>query len=108
MKAISFTNPVSLRDHRFDDGFTDLTHDSSGRAIFSVEGRGKKIEVAYGPKYPVAVVYAPPGQEYICFEPMSTLTNGINLAHEGKYSVLQTVRPDQKWEESFWIRTQGI
>jgi aldose 1-epimerase len=108
MKPVDFGNPVSLRDRHFDDGFTDLIHDSSGRTVFSVEGRGKKIEVTFGPKYPVAIVYAPPGQNYICFEPMSTLTNGINLAHEGKYSVLQTVREGQRWEESFWIRTEGI
>ena len=105
---IAFTNPVSLRDHRFDDGFTDLVRDSSGHARFSVEGRGKKIEVIYGPKYPVAIIYAPPGQNYICFEPMAALTNGVNLAHEGKYSGLQMVKPGEKWEESFWVRTEGI
>ncbi|HEX4136823.1 MAG TPA: aldose 1-epimerase [Bryobacteraceae bacterium] len=101
---ISFTNPVSLNDHRFDDGFAGLIQDADGRATFSVEGRGRKIDVIFGPKYQVAIVYAPPGQNYICFEPMSAVTNGVNLAAEGKYPELQTVAPDGQWQESFWIR----
>ena len=52
---VAFTgSPVSLKDQRFDDGFTDLVRDPDGRAVFSVEGRGKKIEVAFGPRYQVA------------------------------------------------------
>jgi aldose 1-epimerase len=100
---VDFTGGVSLKDHRFDDGFTDLV---SG--LFSVEGRGKKIEVAFGPRYTVAVVYAPPGQNYICFEPMSIITNGVNLAYEGKYAGLQTVPAGGQWLESFRIRPDGF
>lgn len=105
---VSFGERVSLNDHRFDDGFTDLVTDAAGRATFSVEGRGRKIEVAFGPNYPVAIVYAPPGQNYICFEPMSALTNGVNLAHEGKCASLQTIPPGGCWQESFWIRPDGF
>jgi aldose 1-epimerase len=100
---VDFTGGVSLRDHHFDDGFTDLAS-----TVFSVEGHGKKIEVEFGPKYTVAVVYAPPGQNYICFEPMSTITNGINLAWEGKYPGLQTVPAGGQWLESFRIRPDGF
>src|SRR5579863_6438151 len=82
---VDFTNPNSLKDHHFDDGFTDLIKG----AVFSAEGRGKKIEVTFGPRYQVAIVYAPPGQNYICFEPMSAVTNGINLAAAGKYPEIQ-------------------
>ena len=61
----------------------------------------REIEVAFGPKYTVAIVYAPPGQNYICFEPMSAITNGINLAHEGKYAGLQTVAAGGAVEREF-------
>lgn len=105
---VAFAGGVSLKDHRFDDGFTDLVRGTDGRAVFSVEGRGKKIEVAFGPKYPVAVVYAPPGQNFICLEPMSAVTNGVNLAYEGKYPALQTVAPGAQWRESFWVRPSGF
>jgi aldose 1-epimerase len=107
-RPVNFGDRVSLRDHRFDDGFTGLVRDSDGRAVFCVEAGGKKIEVAFGPKYPVAIVYAPPGHNYICFEPMSAITNGINLAHEGKYRDLQFVDPGGEWQESFWVRRAGF
>ena len=61
----------------------------------------------YGPNYPVAVVYAPAGRGFICFEPMSGVTNAINLGHEGKFP-LQTVAPGAKWRESYWIRPSGF
>lgn len=99
---------VSLRDHTFDDGFTDLIRNSDGLAVFSVEAGSKKIEVMYGPKYQVAVIYAPPGKNFICFEPMTAITNGINLAHDGKYADLESVAPGATWNESFWIRFSGF
>ena len=72
-------------------------------ARFHVEGGRERITVAYGPKYTVAVVYAPRGQEYICFEPMAAITNAFNLAHDGVYQELQSVAPGATWKESFWL-----
>jgi aldose 1-epimerase len=105
--------PLPLKDHYLDDGFTDLERDAQGRAHFSIEGGGKKVEAIFGPKYPVSVIYSPPplnGQprDFICFEPMTGITNAINLNHEGKYADLQTVAPGAKWTESFWVRASGI
>ncbi len=37
---------------------------------FWVEGGGRRITVTYGPKYTVAIVYAPAGKDFICFEPI--------------------------------------
>jgi aldose 1-epimerase len=104
----NLSDQVSLRDHTFDDGFTDLIRSSDGRATFSVQAGAKKIEVIYGPKYQVAVVFAPPNQNFICFEPMTAITNGVNLAHDGKYPELQTVAPGGTWRESFWVRFSGF
>ncbi len=101
---VAFEDRISLSGRHFDDGFTGLERNAAGQAIFYVEGRGKRIEVAFGPKYQVAIVYAPPGQNYICFEPMSAVTNGVNLAHDGKYPELQTVAPGGQWQESFQVR----
>ncbi len=99
---------VSLKDHTFDDGYTDLARESDGRAIFSIRAGSKRIEVLYGPRYQVAVIYAPPNQPFICFEPMTGITNGANLAHEGKYGELETVAPGTTWRESFWVRSSGF
>ncbi len=108
LTASQLPDQVSLKDHTFDDGYTDLIRNNDGKAIFSVQGGGKKIEVVYGPKYQVAVVYAPPGKEFVCFEPMTAITNGVNLNHDGKYSELQMVAPGGVWSESFWIRWTGL
>jgi aldose 1-epimerase len=99
---------ISLKEHSFDDGFTDLVRDEHGLSTFSVKAGDKEIGVAYGPKYRVAIVFAPPSQNFICFEPMSAITNGINLAHEGKYSELQTVAPGAEWRETFYVSFKGF
>jgi len=106
-------SPLPLKDRTLDDGFIDLDRDAEGRAHFSIEAAGRAVEAIFGPKYPVAIVWdppAPPGQtrDFICFEPMTAVTAGVNLAHEGKYSGLQTVAPGASWTESFWVRASGI
>lgn len=108
MKSVDLADRISLKDRTFDDGFTGLKRDSKGYATFSVDAGPKRIEVVYGPKYQVAVIYAPPGQDFVCFEPMTAVTNGVNLAHEGKYQDLQEVAPGARWRESFWVRFQGF
>ena len=107
-KPVAMPDRISLRDHTFDDGFTGLVRDADGTATLSIEAGTKKVAVVYGPKYQVAVVYAPPGKDFICFEPMSAVTNGVNLAHDGKYDALQLLAPGATWRESFWIRPSGF
>ena len=97
---------LSLKGTQLDDVYTNLVRDGA-TAEFSVAAAGKKISVIYGPKYPVAVVYAPPGRNLICFEPMTGITNGANLAHEGKYDELQSIAAGGTWEESFWVKPSG-
>ena len=108
MMPFDLPDSIPLKDRTFDHGFTDLIRDKDGRATFSVEGEGKKIEVVYGPKWIVAVVWEPKGQNFICFEPMAGITNGVNLAHDGKYPQQQTLAPGATWRESFWVRPSGI
>jgi aldose 1-epimerase len=107
LKPVTSGDPVTLGSTQFDDVFTNLKRDAAGRAEFWAEGGGKKISLIYGPKYTVAVVYAPKGKDFICFEPMTGVTNGFNLAHAGKYPELQSVPARGSWEESFWIRPSG-
>ncbi|HKE23341.1 MAG TPA: aldose 1-epimerase [Bryobacteraceae bacterium] len=103
-----YADPQPLAGMQFDDVFTDLIRDADGRARFWFEGRRERVTVAYGPKYTVAVVYAPPGRDYLCFEPMAAVTNAFNLAHDGAYSELQSVAPGGTWRESFWIQPTGF
>ena len=101
-KPNPYTSPFALKGVQLDDVFTNL----SGRE-FVVKGKSQRIVVEYGPKYPVAVVYAPAGRAFICFEPMTGVTNAINLAHAGKYPELQTVAAGGVWTESYFIRPSG-
>jgi aldose 1-epimerase len=106
-------NPLPLKSVTLDNGFTELERDSEGRALISLAADEKKIEILFGSGYPVAIIWlpaSPPGQsrDFICIEPMTGITNAVNLDHAGKYSGLQTVPPGDRWSGSFWIRTKGF
>lgn len=105
---IALADPLPLAGTQLDDVFSGLVRNGDGKAEFWVAGSKEKISVTYGPQFPVAVVYAPKGREFICFEPMSIVTNGFNLAQEGKWRGLQTVPPGGLWQASFWISGSGF
>jgi aldose 1-epimerase len=102
-KPMRFENPYPLAGHALDDVFTGLTGGD-----WLLEGKQQRIAVKFGPKYPVAVVYAPKGRAFVCFEPMASQTNAFNMTHEGKDGGLQTIAPGSKWSESFWVTPQGF
>ncbi len=101
---------LSLQGLFLDHVFGGLVRDEQGHATFSVRGTRQQIEVVYGRRYKAAVVYAPTGEgrNFICFEPMSGITNAFNLAHQGIYKDLQTIPPGESWAESYWIRPSGF
>ena len=108
-KPVEPVSGVTLESRTFDDVFAGLVRGESGRAEFAVEGDKQRVAVLFGPKYTVAVVYAPKGRgEFICFEPMSGPTNAFNLAHTGLYKELQTIPPGGEWRESFWVKATGF
>jgi aldose 1-epimerase len=87
--------PGPLGDEEYDDLFPVLAQP----AVFALEGGGRRIELAFEAGYPVAQVYAPPDQDFICFEPMTAPTNalvsGDGLRHAG---------PGETFTASFLIR----
>lgn len=121
-----FGDPASLalKDYSLDDVFGDLVRDPQGRATFSVMGRRQRIDVQFGPKFQAAVLFSPnPAKfppppanasrppwdpDFICFEPMASITDAMNLAHAGKFSGLQSIQPGGTWEESFWVKPIGF
>jgi aldose 1-epimerase len=102
-EPVALADPQPLRGFNLDAGFTNLVRDQAGRAEFWVLGRQQKVKVLMGPKFDVAIVFAPPGRNFICIEPMVGITNAFNLAHEGLYKGLQSIPPQGIWKESFWI-----
>lgn len=103
-----YSGGVPLRDFDIDDGFMDLVRDAQGRATMTVSGKAQRIDVQFGPSYRAAVVWAPKPQNFICFEPMAAITNGLNLAQKGIYKELQHVAPGGSWRESFWVAPAGF
>jgi aldose 1-epimerase len=60
-----------LGDRTFDDAYAGIS------GAFVLEGGGRRIEVGFTHGYDYAQVYAPGGQELICFEPMTAPTNAL-------------------------------
>ncbi len=113
MRPMDVPIPLPLKGEKLDEGFTDLERDAHGRAHFWIESGGMKVETLFGPKYTVCTVWLPSDREgrpreFICFEPLTTIIDGIHLARDGKWNGLQTVPPGSKWIESFWIQSSGI
>jgi aldose 1-epimerase len=99
----ALADPLLLAGVELDSVFTRLTG-----APFRVHGKSQQIEVRFGSKFPVAIVYAPKGKEFVCFEPMTAWTNAFNLDHAGIASELQRVSPGATWKESFWVTPIGF
>ncbi len=107
MEPLKLPDPLQLATTQLDDVFTNLIRGADGRADFWFQSGSERIWVKYGQKFKVAVIYAPPGKDFICFEPMTAITDAFNLAHQGKYKDLDSIAPKGRWEESFWIGTTG-
>lgn len=91
--------PGPLADRTYDDLYTALAQP----ARFALEGGGRRIELELGEGYPVAQVYAPPAEEFICFEPMSAPTNAL-VSGEG----LRLVAPGADFRAEFRVRVSEI
>ena len=79
----------------------------------SVKGASQRIDVDVGPNYRAVVVYAPrqAASNFICFEPMASITDALNLTQRGLYKDLQSIAPGQTWEERFLgtpVRVLGL
>ncbi len=77
-----------LGDKAFDDGYDDV----ADGAVFAVSAGDRRIEVHFERGYPAAQVFAPPGEDVVCFEPMAAPTDalrrgGYRSAHPGESAV---------------------
>ena len=78
-----YAGPIG--DLTFDDGYDELTG-----GPFVLEGGGRRIAVTFEEGFPVAQVYAPPGKDLICFEPMTARANALSA---GGFPVAEPGRP---------------
>lgn len=102
-KPFDLPQPFALKGQQLDDVFAGVDPSLE----FVLDGGGKQVAVRFGPNFPVGVVYAPRGRDFVCFEPMTGVTNAFNLAHEGKVTGLQQIAAGGRWRESYFIRAVG-
>jgi aldose 1-epimerase len=97
-------DPAPLDKFQFDGAYTALEE----RAQFRIEGGRRAIEMKFGPTWPVAIVWGPENEEFLCIEPMAAVTNGINLHHKRLWPKLQWIAPGGLWKGDFSIRGEGF
>jgi aldose 1-epimerase len=64
----------TLGDSSWDDGLAGLDE----RPMFAVSAGGRRLGVTFDEGFRWAQVYAPAGQDFICFEPMTAATDALN------------------------------
>lgn len=64
----------ALGDNTFDDAY-DQVPDG---AVFAVSGGGRRLEVHFLQGYSAAQIFAPPGEDVVCFEPMTAPTDALS------------------------------
>jgi aldose 1-epimerase len=83
-----------LADQSWDAGLGGLLTPPS----FSVTGAASKLTLTFDEGFDFAQVYAPPGQDFICFEPMTAPTNAL-VSGDG----LRLVAPDGEHRTAFSV-----
>ena len=92
----AFDAPLS--DRAFDDGFA---LESEG-ARFAISAGGLRISVELVSGYTHAQVYAPPGKDFVAFEPMTAPTSALTSGRG-----LRLVLPGEELHTAFRIRVEG-
>jgi len=92
-----------LGDRTFDDCFDRLDAPTDGGpVVFAVQDERRRITVELLEGYDVAQVFAPPGSDFICIEPMTAPVNALADGHG-----LRFAEPGQPFAAEFAIGVQG-
>jgi aldose 1-epimerase len=83
-----------LGDTVWDDGFSDLTRTPR----FRLAGHGSEVTLTFLRGYRFAQVFAPPGSDFVCFEPMTAPANALVSGAD-----LPVVAPGGRYEAAFEI-----
>jgi aldose 1-epimerase len=94
------TEPVNglrgaIAGRTWDDAFDEIEPPRR----FDVRAGRRTISLHYDEGYPVAQIFAPPEQEYVCIEPMTAPTNSLRVPDQG----LRWVSAGQSWSAVFRI-----
>ena len=93
-----------LGDRTYDDLFDELRPSPEGPPVFTLEGGGRRISVSFERGCPFAIVWAPPGSDLICFEPMAAATNALATG----WPELKLLQPGESHVLRFAIEVGGV
>ena len=94
-EPVDYPQPLRLNDRTFDDGYAGVADGTT----FALSGGGRRVEVEFVSGYPYAQVFAPPGEDVVCFEPMTAPTNALATG-DG----LRWVQPGESFDAAFALR----
>jgi galactose mutarotase-like enzyme len=89
---------LELGSSSWDDGLAGLDEPPA----FAVSGGAKRLSVTFDEGFAWAQVYAPPGQDFICFEPMTAPTDALNSG-DG----LIELAPGERHRARFTVASSG-
>lgn len=75
-----------LGERTFDDGYDEVPPG----AVFALSGGTRRIEVRLEQGYPAAQIFAPGGDDVVCFEPMAAPTDALR---RGGYRIVEPGTP---------------
>jgi len=88
-----------LRDRVLDDEYPELERGSD----FLLRGGGRQLRVAFGPPdYPVGHAWAPEGETFVAWEPMTAPTNALVSEHG-----LRRVAPGDSFAATFAVSVRS-
>ena len=94
------SEPLRLRRFELGDrGWDDAFAEPTSRPAFAARAGGQAIELALLGGYRFGQVYAPAGERFVCFEPMTAPTNALRTRDE-----LPLVAPGDSFGAAFAIR----
>ena len=85
---------VPLGDSSWDDGFA--VAEQPARYVAETDDAGIALELVDG--FPFSQIYAPPGKDFICFEPMTAPTNALRTG-DG----LTVLAPGEEYQAKFRV-----
>ena len=88
----------ALGDRVLDNEYPEL----DGSRDFVLRGAGRELRVAFGPEYPVGHAWAPAGEAFVAWEPMTAPTNAL-VSGRG----LRHVAPGDTFAASFTVSVAG-
>lgn len=92
-----------LADRTFDDCFDQLEPTGAGSVSFTVADERRAIKLEFVEGYDVAQVYAPPGSDFICFEPMTAPVNALCTGER-----LRSAQPGSQFTAEFAIALSAV